>query len=119
MQRRNRRNGVASCSITPSVAVGSYALTGNFAGTAAFLASSATKRIDHITPPAHQLLNISTRARIGTGDNVVIGGFIVTGSQPKRVIIRGIGRLRSPGWEWPVRWPIPLWSSSPARACST
>jgi len=42
-------------------------------------------------PPAAQLLNISTRADVLTGDNVVIGGFIVFGHDPKRVIIRGIG----------------------------
>ena len=35
--------------------------------------------------------NISTRLRVGTGDNVLIGGFIITGSEPKKVIIRGIG----------------------------
>ena len=40
-------------------------------------------------PP--QLLNISTRLRVETGDNALIGGFIVTGSQPKRVILRAIG----------------------------
>ena len=38
-----------------------------------------------------QLGNISTRAFVQTGDNVVIGGFIVQGTQPKRVIIRAIG----------------------------
>ncbi len=38
-----------------------------------------------------QLLNISTRLRVETGDNVMIGGFIVTGSAPKTVIIRAIG----------------------------
>jgi hypothetical protein len=38
-----------------------------------------------------QLANISTRAFVQTGDNVVIGGFIVQGTQPKRVIIRAIG----------------------------
>jgi uncharacterized protein YkwD len=37
------------------------------------------------------LANISTRAVVGTGENVLIGGFIVTGTQAKRVIIRGIG----------------------------
>ena len=26
-----------------------------------------------------------------TGDNVLIGGFIITGTQPKRIIVRGIG----------------------------
>jgi hypothetical protein len=38
-----------------------------------------------------QLLNISTRLRVQTGENVLIGGFIITGSDPKNVIIRGIG----------------------------
>ena len=41
-------------------------------------------------PPSH-LGNISTRGFVQTGDNVVIGGFIVQGTQPKRVIIRAIG----------------------------
>ena len=35
--------------------------------------------------------NISTRAFVQTGDNVMIGGFIVQGAGPKRVIIRAIG----------------------------
>jgi hypothetical protein len=35
--------------------------------------------------------NISTRSFVQTGDNVMIGGFIVQGTQPKRVIIRAIG----------------------------
>ena len=44
------------------------------------------------------LANISTRLRVETGDNVLIGGFIVTGTQPKRVIVRAIGpSLSLPG----------------------
>lgn len=45
------------------------------------------------TPPAgaNRLANISTRAVVGTNANVVIGGFIVTGTQAKEVIVRGIG----------------------------
>jgi hypothetical protein len=42
-----------------------------------------------ITPGT--LGNISTRLRVETGDNVLIGGFIITGTQPKKVIIRAIG----------------------------
>ena len=38
-----------------------------------------------------QLLNISTRMQVLTGDNVLIGGFILTGSDAKKVIVRGIG----------------------------
>jgi hypothetical protein len=39
----------------------------------------------------HRLGNISTRLRVETGDNVLIGGFIVTGTQNKKVIVRAIG----------------------------
>ncbi|HZJ37717.1 MAG TPA: hypothetical protein VFD18_00985 [Chthoniobacterales bacterium] len=35
--------------------------------------------------------NISTRLRVQTGDNAMIGGFIITGTEPKTVIVRGIG----------------------------
>jgi hypothetical protein len=38
-----------------------------------------------------QLGNISTRLSVGTNDNVAIGGFIVTGTEPKQVIARAIG----------------------------
>jgi plastocyanin len=35
--------------------------------------------------------NIATRLRVETGDNVLIGGFIITGTQQKRIILRAIG----------------------------
>src|SRR4029077_17040390 len=35
--------------------------------------------------------NISTRSFVQTGDNVMVGGFIIQGTEPKRVIIRAIG----------------------------
>ncbi len=38
-----------------------------------------------------KLANISTRLRVETGDNVLIGGFIITGAAPKKVIVRAIG----------------------------
>jgi len=41
--------------------------------------------------PVSQLLNISTRMQVLAGDQVLIGGFIVTGSAPKKVIVRAIG----------------------------
>lgn len=40
--------------------------------------------------PSH-LANISTRMRIGVSDNVLIGGFIIRGAQPKKLILRAIG----------------------------
>ena len=57
-------------------------LTGGvFAGTGVATSSGA---------PA-QFLNISTRGFVQTGDRVLIGGFIVSGSGSKRVLLRGIG----------------------------
>lgn len=38
-----------------------------------------------------RLQNISTRGFVGTGDNVMIGGFIIAGDTPKTVVIRGRG----------------------------
>ena len=41
--------------------------------------------------PSGQALNISTRARVEKEGGVMIGGFIITGSAPKTVAIRGVG----------------------------
>jgi hypothetical protein len=38
-----------------------------------------------------KLQNISTRMNVLTGENVLIGGFIITGDDPKQVIVRAIG----------------------------
>ena len=57
---------------------GTYTLVGN--------ASCAVVAV----APAN-FLNISTRARVQTGDRVEIGGFIISGNAPKRVVIRGLG----------------------------
>jgi uncharacterized protein (TIGR03118 family) len=49
-----------------------------------------------VVPAERQLVNISTRASIGTGDNVGIAGFIIHTDPPaftgtKRVLLRGLG----------------------------
>ena len=41
--------------------------------------------------PAAQAINLSTRLRVQTGDNVGIGGFIISGTAPKHVLVRAIG----------------------------
>lgn len=38
-----------------------------------------------------KLLNISSRANVQAGDDLVIGGFIITGTDAKKVLLRGIG----------------------------
>jgi hypothetical protein len=53
------------------------------------LPAKALPAADGVSPNA--LVNLSTRSHVDSGDNVVIAGFIVTGTQPKQVIIRAIG----------------------------
>ena len=48
------------------------------------------------------LANISTRGLVGTGDSVMIGGLIILGSTPEKVIVRALGpELAAP--EFPAR----------------
>lgn len=51
--------------------------------------SSASKYL--VVPQPTTLLNLSTRLRVLTGENVLIGGFIITGTEPKKILLRGIG----------------------------
>ncbi len=63
-----------------------------FAGyTETFNGFTGTRVYDISPLPESQLSNISTRVFVQTGDNVMIGGFMVHGIQPKKVIIRAIG----------------------------
>src|SRR5205814_10351377 len=41
------------------------------------------------SPP--RIADISTRAQVSSGDNVLIGGFIIQGSASNRVLVRAIG----------------------------
>lgn len=43
------------------------------------------------TPAPARLLNMSSRARVLTGDQILIDGFIISGSQNKNVALRGLG----------------------------
>jgi FtsP/CotA-like multicopper oxidase with cupredoxin domain len=43
------------------------------------------------SPPSARTLNISTRGEVLGGDNDLIAGFIITGTEPKRVVLRAIG----------------------------
>ncbi len=94
---------VASSS-TPSVATvelsGTHLLVhANAAGTATInmtatdldgASVSQSFKVTVTTSPG-RLANISTRAQVGTGDNVTIAGFIVKGTHPKRLLVRGVG----------------------------
>ncbi len=54
-----------------------------------------------------QALNISTRAMVGQDENVLIAGFIVTGANPKAVVLRALGAsLADAGVDAPLADPV-------------
>jgi hypothetical protein len=52
--------------------------------------SELSAGLEAVLAPA-QALNISTRVDVLTGDNVLIGGFIISGTEAKKVIVRALG----------------------------
>jgi hypothetical protein len=44
-----------------------------------------------VDKPEIPLINISTRGRVGSGDEVMIGGFVIQGNHPQTLVVRGIG----------------------------
>ena len=56
-----------------------------------YLAQGNGGQVFRVSPVAAQPLNISVRSRVGTGNDVLISGFINTGTAPKKVILRALG----------------------------
>ncbi len=51
-----------------------------------------TKPVAEMAADARRkLINVSVRTDVQTGDNVTVGGFIITGDSPKQVVLRAIG----------------------------
>ena len=76
--------GNASYSVTFPVAVDAK----SFVATA----TDAAGNTSEFSPAFRgRLLNISSRMRVLTDERVLIGGFIITGADSKKVIIRGLG----------------------------
>lgn len=83
------------CSVSGStvtgLAVGTCTVAANQAGNSTYSAApQVTQNINVASAPA-RLINLSTRGPVQTGDNVMIGGFVIGGSTPKKVLIRAVG----------------------------
>lgn len=80
------------------------------------IAMEADRVLRGAVPPLGKALNISTRGKVGTGEDVLIAGFIINGTGPKRVIVRAIGpSLGSAGVPDPLADPtLTLYNSNHA-----
>ncbi|WP_221030636.1 beta strand repeat-containing protein [Actomonas aquatica] len=80
------RGGTISGMIDPETGFLSGTLTNSPASGALSGAASTP------TPAADGFLrNLSTRGHVGTGQSVLVAGFVVNGSTPKRLLVRAIG----------------------------
>jgi len=82
---RDARESAIIADLPPGNYTGIVRGVNNTMGVALVEAYDLNPNVDSI------LANLSTRASVQTGDNIMIGGFIVQGNQPKRVILRAIG----------------------------
>jgi len=72
-----------------------------------YLARGSGGQVFRISALPAQALNISGRARVEIGEGVAISGFIITGTEPKRVGVRGIGpSLANFGVSGPLADPV-------------
>ena len=77
-------------SVVVSNPVGSAVSTG--ANLTVSAAATPTPAPTSATPSATaRLINLSSRTQVGTGDNLTIAGFVVSGAAPKTLLIRGVG----------------------------
>ena len=82
--------GSHDAALLESLAPGSY--TAQIASQAANSGVALAEIYDADTSvSANRLINISARAFVGTGSNILIGGFIIEGSTPQTVLIRADG----------------------------
>jgi len=84
--------GSADSALVASFAPGSY--TALVAGTGTDTGVGLVEVYDLDTLQlfsSQKLVNVSTRGNVGTGADIMIGGFNISGAAPKRLLIRGAG----------------------------
>lgn len=80
----------ADSALTESLVPGTY--TGMVSGMNASSGVALAEIYDEsATPLAEPLVNLSSRAWVGTGSNVLVAGFVISGSTSETILIRGIG----------------------------
>ena len=78
----------AEAVVVASLAPGSYtAVLRSADGTE----GNALCELYDLSPGNSTVRNISTRGEVGTGDDVMIGGFIIGGTTPAKIMVRAIG----------------------------
>jgi len=81
-------SNAAESALLVTLAPGAYTAIVSGVGDVTGVGLVEVYEVDH---PEVSLINISTRGKVGTGFDVMIGGFVITGDGPQTVVIRAIG----------------------------
>jgi hypothetical protein len=82
-------NGSADSALLEDLAPGQYTVELTGAGSTSGV--GLVEVYETNTSDPDQLINISTRAFVGTGANIMIAGFVVRGTQAAQVLVRAVG----------------------------
>ena len=86
-------SGSADCALIASLPAGAYTVqvsgVNNTTGV-------ALAEVYEVAASGTRLINISTRAQVGTGGNIIIAGFVITGSGQDQLLVRGDGPALTP-----------------------
>jgi kumamolisin len=81
-------SGSADCALIVSLPAGNYTVqVSGISGTTGV----ALAEIYEVSSTGTRLINISTRAQVGTGSNLLIPGFYISGSGTEQLLVRGDG----------------------------
>ncbi len=81
--------GSADCALLANLNPGNYSV--ELSGVGSTTGVGLVEVYETNTTDPTQLINISTRAQVGAGGNILIAGFNVVGTQSTTVLIRGVG----------------------------
>jgi hypothetical protein len=84
-QRNDARDGAILLNLLP----GSY--TAQVRGLSDITGVALVEIYEVGTPTRDRLVNLSSRAVVGTGANILIPGLVLSGESPRRLIIRAVG----------------------------
>ncbi len=85
-------NGSADAVVLANLAPGSYTVQAKGPNaTASGLVLFEVYDVTQGSTAGPKAINVSTRGNVGTGDNILIAGFVVNGAVARRVLIRGVG----------------------------
>ena len=81
-------SGSADCALIVSLPPGSYTVQVSGVGNTTGIALA---EVYEVSSSGTRLVNLSTRAQVGTGANLLIPGFVISGAGTEQLLVRGDG----------------------------